>query len=173
MTLDSQDETSDLGVDVEVGSPRWREHAGAETIVRRALSAAAAATRPLLPRASEVAVVLSDDAAVRALNREWRGHDQPTNVLSFPTYPPPRARHAAGLALLGDIVIAYETTLREAEEEKKAFDHHLTHLTVHGFLHLLGYDHESDGDAEAMEGLERAILARLGVPDPYGGGSDI
>ena len=99
-----------------------------------------------------------------ALNRDWRGIDKPTNVLSFPV----RRRKPDGLpALLGDVIVAYETLAREASEENKPFLHHLAHLAVHGFLHLLGYDHETDSEAEAMEGLEREILARLGIADPY------
>jgi probable rRNA maturation factor len=101
---------------------------------------------------------------VQALNRDWRGIDKPTNVLSFPAPEP-----AAGIRPrpLGDIAIAYETTRREAESESKPFAHHLSHLAVHGFLHLIGYDHETDDEAETMENLEREILSQLGVPDPY------
>jgi probable rRNA maturation factor len=111
--------------------------------------------------------VLTDDSAIRALNRDWRGVDRPTNVLSFPARPGPSA---AGPALLGDIVIAFETTMQEARSESKPFEHHLAHLAVHGFLHLLGQDHDNDSDAETMEGIERVILARLGIPDPYAAG---
>jgi probable rRNA maturation factor len=115
--------------------------------------------------AAEVAILLTDDQAIRALNRQWRGRDEPTNVLSFPHHP--SGRHADGPNILGDIVVAYETTAREAASEGKPLLHHLTHLTVHGFLHLLGYDHESHAEAEAMENLERKILAQLGILDPY------
>ena len=114
---------------------------------------------------SELAIVLTDDAAVRKLNRRWRGSDKATNVLSFPAHglvPP-----GSGPRPLGDVVIAYETMAREAQEQGLPLTHHLTHLAVHGFLHLLGYDHESDTEAETMEQLERDILARLDVPDPY------
>ena len=102
---------------------------------------------------------------MRMLNRRWRGKNRPTNVLSFPSgeSKPQRGkpRH------LADIVIAYETTAREAIGESKPFAHHLAHLTVHGFLHLLGYDHDKNDDAEKMERIERTILKRIGVPDPY------
>lgn len=140
-------------IEVSITSPRWETIDG-EAIVRRAVIAAAT------PETSdrELSVVLTDDAAIRALNAQWRGRDEPTNVLSFPS---------PGGGILGDIVIAYETTAREAEAEHKPLADHLLHLTVHGFLHLLGYDHESDADADVMEQLEREILARLGVPDPY------
>jgi probable rRNA maturation factor len=113
----------------------------------------------------ELAILLTDDSAIRALNRDWRGKDEPTNVLSFPA----QEACADGRAprMLGDIVIAYETAAREAEVEGKPLVHHLAHLAVHGFLHLVGYDHEASEEADAMERLEVAILARLGVPDPY------
>jgi probable rRNA maturation factor len=99
---------------------------------------------------------------MRALNRIWRGVDKATNVLSFPT-----KRAAEGPPLLGDIVLAYDTIAREARRQRKPFAHHVAHLAVHGFLHLLGYDHEQHADAEAMEQAERDILRRLAIPDPY------
>ncbi len=146
-------------IDILVHSPLWQ--AEAEAVVRSAVIAAAAA---LATKNIELAVVLADDEAVRALNRDWRGIDAPTNVLSFPVKQPP----AAGtLALLGDIVIAHETVASEAAAQGIPFLHHLAHLAVHGFLHLMDYDHENDRDARAMERLEQAILARLDVPDPY------
>lgn len=111
----------------------------------------------------ELAVMLADDGELRALNRRWRAKDEPTNVLSFPAGAPgggpPRP--------LGDIVIAFETAAREARAARLPLSHHVTHLAVHGFLHLVGYDHQSEPDAEAMEGLEIAVLARLGIADPY------
>ena len=127
--------------------------------MRKSISAAAKATST--PRAG-LAIVLTDDSAIRALNREWRGLDAPTNVLSFPA-----KTSCAGAHLLGDIVIAYQTVAREARAEEKPFAHHLAHLAVHGYLHLLGYDHDSHRKAQRMERLEIAILAKLGVPDPY------
>ena len=148
-------------VDILVQSPLWERQPRAASTVRRAVAAAAAATAP---GPGEVSVVLTDDAGIRALNREWRKIDKPTNVLSFP------GGGAAGAdlpRLFGDIVIAFETIERESSAESKPFLHRLAHLAVHGFLHLIGYDHENDADAESMEGLERRILARLKVPDPY------
>jgi probable rRNA maturation factor len=106
--------------------------------------------------------VLTNDSAIRKLNRTWRGKNEPTNVLSFPS-----DLQAGPYRLLGDVVIAYETLAREARAERKPFDHHLAHLAVHGFLHLCGYDHETDRQAAAMERLETAILARMGIPNPY------
>jgi probable rRNA maturation factor len=148
-------------IDIIVESPKWAAQRSAKAVLRQAIAAAAAA----VPRPTgELSVVLTDDAAIRTLNRTWRGKDQPTNVLSFPA---PDSRIRGAPRQLGDIVIAYETTTREALAEHKPFRHHLAHLAVHGFLHLAGYDHEADKDAEAMERLEVAILARLKVPNPY------
>lgn len=145
-------------IDVLVQSTRWKKQPAAGKNVRAAIEAAAAA----LPKTSgEVSVVLTDDAGIRALNKQWRNIDKPTNVLSFPA-----AKDAAS-PMLGDIVVAYETLARECKAEGKDFHHHLAHLAVHGFLHLMGYDHETESEAESMERLESAILARLGVPDPY------
>jgi probable rRNA maturation factor len=152
--------------DILVGSDCWQQQADCETIIQRAIDAAAAAVE-ISTTDAEVAVMLTDDAGIRALNRDWRGFDKPTNVLSFPAPSPPGRIEANAPRMLGDIAIAYETVQREAEAEHKPFAHHLSHLAVHGFLHLIGYDHETDADAEAMEDLERTILARLDIPDPY------
>jgi len=152
-------------IDVMVQSPRWKKQPRASAIVRKAIQAAAKATSTRYP---ELAIVLTDDSAIRALNHDWRGFDKPTNVLSFPALQPEGAGGEDDAPrMLGDIAIAYETTRREADEEQKPFDHHLSHLAVHGFLHLIGYDHENDDDAEDMEALEREILSSLGIPDPY------
>ncbi|MGH6859285.1 MAG: rRNA maturation RNase YbeY [Phyllobacterium sp.] len=114
---------------------------------------------------TELSLVFTDDAAIKDLNNDWRDKDKPTNVLSFPAFPLKPGQMPG--AMLGDIVIARETVEREAVDEDKPFDHHLTHLIVHGFLHLLGYDHLTEAQAEEMEGLERKILQRLAIPDPY------
>jgi probable rRNA maturation factor len=148
-----------LAVDIEVASPLWDSEPRADDCVREALVAACAR----VPAGGEVSVLLTDDAAVRALNRQWRGIDKPTNVLSFPGAAQPTGSPVP----LGDIAIAYETLAREANDEGKPLLHHLAHLAVHGYLHLMGYDHQTDGEAEAMEALERAILAGLQIPDPY------
>ena len=153
-------------IEVMVQSPRWKKQPRAATIVRNAVQAAAKATSTR----AELAIVLTDDSAIRALNRDWRGFDKPTNVLSFPA-----AKQRAGSrgdghspgSSLGDVIIAFQTVAREATGEDKPFKHHLSHLAVHGFLHLLGYDHETDRDARKMERLEVEILAGLGMPDPY------
>src|SRR5271167_2317598 len=132
-----------LAIDVRVDSELWKEPAKAKSTIRRAATKAAEAAS--IPSA-EIAIVLTDDSAIRILNCRWRGVDGATNVLSFPTRDmggrPPH---------LGDIVLAYETIAREAQAERKPFLHHVAHLTVHGFLHLIGYDHERDDDAEKME----------------------
>jgi probable rRNA maturation factor len=145
----------------------WQTEPDAEAVIQRAIAAAAQMTDAGDGEA-ELAVMLTDDAGIRTLNLNWRGIDKPTNVLSFPALPPTGAGGPDNAPrMLGDIAIAYETTRREADDEQKPFDHHLSHLAVHGFLHLMGYDHEKDDDAEAMETLEQEILAQLGIPDPY------
>jgi probable rRNA maturation factor len=136
-------------------------------IVRRALKSAC----PGLDGAT-ISVLLTGDAQQRILNREWRGKDTSTNVLSFPALeitagetPEPEFE---GVPLeLGDLALAYETCAREAREQGKPLEHHLDHLVIHGVLHLLGYDHVDDRDAAVMEPLEVSILAGLGIPDPY------
>jgi probable rRNA maturation factor len=175
-------------IDFKVDSPLWKAQRGVKAVLQRAICEAAAMAAT---SGGELAIVLTDDSAIRALNRDWRGKDQPTNVLSFPANSPspslPRKRgrvrvgatsRLAGersdrvdtrgrVRLLGDIVIAYETMAREALAEHRPFTHHLAHLAVHGFLHLVGHDHAADADADAMEALEVAVLARLDVPNPY------
>jgi probable rRNA maturation factor len=145
----------------------WHAEPDADAVIARAIEAAASMVDADTGD-SELAVMLTDDSGIRTLNLNWRSIDTPTNVLSFPALQPPGGHESDNAPrMLGDIAIAYETTRREADEEQKPFNHHLSHLAVHGFLHLIGYDHEKDGEAEVMEGLERDILASLGIPDPY------
>ncbi len=151
-----------LRVDIVVASPLWTAQRSLKALLRRAIGEAASMASTIQ---GELAIVLTDDSAIRALNRDWRSKDATTNVLSFPAKEPRDARGTP--RLLGDIVVAYETTEREARAEHKPFAHHLAHLAVHGFLHLAGYDHAADDEAAAMERLETAILARLDVPNPY------
>jgi probable rRNA maturation factor len=153
--------------EVLVVADGWRTEPDAEAVIQRAIAAAAELADAAIGEA-ELAVMLTDDAGIRTLNNNWRGIDKPTNVLSFPALQPvgPGGPDDAP-RMLGDIAIAYDTTRREADDEQKPFDHHLSHLAVHGFLHLIGHDHEKDDDAEVMETLEREILAQLGIPDPY------
>ena len=147
-------------IDIQVASPLWQAQPLAEPTVRAAIAAAAA----LSTADGEVSILLTDDKAIRALNRDWRGIDKATNVLSFPA---PAATPGATPKMLGDIVMAYETLAQECDRQDRVFLHHLAHLTVHGFLHLIGYDHQTDAQADAMEGLESKIMTRLNMPDPY------
>jgi probable rRNA maturation factor len=117
----------------------------------------------------ELAINLADDAVQQQLNRLWRGVDRPTNVLAFPAWEPGVPIPPGAPLLLGDVVVAFETVAREADEQSKPLADHLSHLIVHGVLHLLGYDHATQAEAITMESLETSILAGLGVPDPYRG----
>ena len=155
-----------LQTDVLVTATCWQAEPAAESVIQRAIETAAEIADADTGDA-ELAVMLTDDEGIRTLNSNWRGIDKPTNVLSFPALQPTGDTPDGMPRMLGDIAIAYETTRREADEESKPFEHHLSHLAVHGFLHLIGYDHKDDRDAEAMETLEREILARLAIPDPY------
>src|ERR1700722_5035891 len=150
-----------LTLDISVASPLWRGLPRARPIARETIAAAAAESGD--PSAGDVSLCLADDAALRALNLSWRGIDKPTNVLSFPSAPGRPGEAPA----LGDIALAYETLAREAEDLGVSLADHYRHLLVHGFLHLIGYDHETDAEAERMEALETRILAQLGVSDPY------
>ena len=150
-----------LHIEISRNSDGWPEalDARAEQAVRAAL----AQSKARITGPAELSVVLTDDAEQRVLNRDWRGIDKSTNVLSFPQIEP----FGPVSGLLGDIILARETLEREAAEQGVSFEDHFTHLVVHGFLHLLGYDHMDDDEALAMEGLETQILASLGVADPY------
>jgi probable rRNA maturation factor len=130
--------------------------------IERAARAGFDAAPPRRSGAYHVTLALTDDAEMRALNRTWRGKNSATNVLSFP------AEHELGApGFLGDVVLAYETTLKEAREQHIPHADHVSHLVVHGVLHLLGFDHADDADAERMEDLERRALAFLDIADPY------
>jgi len=134
-----------------------------------ALSTGAALCEDLPLDRAELSLALADDAMVQELNRQYRNQDKPTNVLSFAALDDedaPEAQDGAPL-LLGDVIIAYETTAAEAEAEGKSLSDHLSHLVVHGVLHLLGFDHMEEDEAEEMEGLESSILGMLGIADPY------
>ena len=156
----------------------WSAFPARGEAIRAAGAAVAAHPRGTEARGAEACIVLADDALVRSLNRSYRGKDAPTNVLSFPFQEPPGAPStqggtspAAGAGTgprhLGDVVLAAETVGGEAAAQELAPAHHLQHLVVHGLLHLLGFDHETDAEAEVMEGLEVEILASLGIADPY------
>jgi probable rRNA maturation factor len=151
-----------LRMEAAVESGGWGEAEPLQALAEKAF--AAAAEEAGLEGVFDVSLLFCDDAAIRILNRDWRGKDKATNVLSFPG---PDAVQPDGSEHLGDVALAHETVMREAAEEGKPFNHHVTHLLVHGFLHLAGYDHEDEAEAEDMERLERVILARLAIPDPY------
>lgn len=153
-----------INIDVTVEAGDWAIEDALSAMASQCVDAAVARLG-LGDPTSELSVLFTDNKAMQALNAEWRGKDKPTNVLSFPAFDlspgdPPGP-------MLGDIVIAHETVRDEAALEGKPLDDHLRHLIVHGFLHVLGYDHENDAEAEEMEAAERAILADIGVPDPY------
>jgi probable rRNA maturation factor len=149
-------------IDVEVEDAAWSAALpDAEALVRAAAEAALAKARASQGGVGGgVTVLLTDDESVRDLNARFRDKDQPTNVLSFPAAENPER-------FLGDVALALGVCAREAAEQGKPLAHHLQHLVAHGVLHLLGYDHISDEEADTMEGLERVVLAGLGVPDPY------
>lgn len=154
----------DLSVDLRVADPRWQEklhdiEALVSSVLRHASGQASAG--------GEVSILLTSDAEMQELNRRWRGLDKPTDVLSFPSGVAPIPGEPTHV---GDIALAYETARSDAAEIGRPFDAHVSHLLVHGFLHLLGYDHLRDEDAAVMESLEAKILAGLGWPDPYASG---
>jgi probable rRNA maturation factor len=145
-------------IDIEIEDAAWA--AALPHAEELALAAAQASLASEGADAEGITLLLTDDETVRDLNKRFRQQDKPTNVLSFPAPHNPER-------FLGDIALAYGVCVREAGEQGKPLAHHLQHLVAHGVLHLLGYDHENDSEAEAMETLERAVLAGLGVPDPY------
>ncbi|PHR93661.1 MAG: rRNA maturation RNase YbeY [Robiginitomaculum sp.] len=146
-------------IDIVIEDKNWPAREILQSLAARAIDAA---LQHIEGRSfAELSLAFLDDARVQALNREYRGQDKPTNVLSFP------AGDHGGDVLLGDIVLGYETVAREAETRKIALTDHISHLLIHGFYHLQGYDHETDVEAEAMEALERLALCDLGIDDPY------
>lgn len=144
-----------MNITVLTHDPRWR---GRVPVLRRAAQAALKAEKAR----GDVTIVLGNDAEVRELNRDYRAKDKPTNVLSFPD-----GETHGGFTSLGDIILAFETIEREAEQQGKKLTHHAQHLVVHGVLHLLGYDHENDKDADRMESREVQILSGLSIANPY------
>ncbi|MFC5385087.1 rRNA maturation RNase YbeY [Aquamicrobium segne] len=151
-------------IDLLVEAGDWPPEEKLLLLVKQAVGAVLAQLQPGWRGRSELSVVFCDDTHIRELNAGWRGKDKPTNVLSFPAF---EGQAGVQPPMLGDIVLAFETIACEAEQENKPFQNHLSHLLVHGFLHLLGYDHETDEEAKEMEDVERKVLARLAIPDPY------
>ena len=148
-----------MDITLHTEDARWK---GLRPTVRRAAEAALRAALPKPPHAVALTLLLTSDAAVQALNRDYRGKDKPTNVLSFPD-----GSEQDGTRYLGDIALAYETLAAEAAAQGKPLKAHLSHLTIHGVLHLLGYDHDVPRAARAMESLEVAILGSMGIANPY------
>ncbi|MFY9656253.1 MAG: rRNA maturation RNase YbeY [Methylocystis sp.] len=153
---------SDPAIEIIIDALAWETIEDLECLGSRAVEACCNASGAGLAKGSEVAITFCDDDTIRALNAQWRKRDAATNVLSFPM--PGRLEEKL---LLGDIVIAHETVAREAAEQGKTFEDHTTHMIIHGFLHLIGYDHETPEEAGVMESLERRIAATLGLSDPY------
>jgi probable rRNA maturation factor len=157
-----------LALDIRAPSSLWRRLPRARTLAREIISACVAESGLEAYDGVEVSLLLTSDAELKALNARWRGQDKPTNVLSFPAAPADRLGEAG---TLGDIALAFETLADEAEAAGVPLADHYRHLVTHGFLHLIGYDHQTDEEAERMEALEQRILARLGVADPYAEGA--
>lgn len=151
-------------IDIAIASPLWAQPARLRRLVATCIRETCALAQPKIRSGSEVSLLFCDDDQMRTLNRTWRNIDAATNVLSFPAAEFSRA---AAKPCLGDIIVAHETVARESEAEAKPFNEHLCHLIVHGFLHLIGYDHVETEQAEVMEAMERAVLARLAIGDPY------
>lgn len=157
----------DLRVDVAIEDPEWTALVSdPSALAERALAAAAEELADDLRGAVDVSVVFTSDDAIRRLNRDHRGRDRPTNVLSFPLEAP-NTGESGNPAMIGDIVLAARTVAAEAADQGKTVDRHVCHLLIHGMLHLVGFDHEQDDEAVAMECREVAALRRLGIADPY------
>jgi len=155
-----------VDIDVAVLDDSWLSIEDCEALCRHAAALTAAKAAEAGHDAPvEISIALSSDREIQLLNARYRNQDKPTNVLAFPNGM--MLAEADGHVFLGDVVIAYETLMNEAASEGKNPRHHLAHLVVHGVLHLFGYDHETDAEAEQMEHVERAILRSLNVPDPY------
>ncbi|MGI9400091.1 MAG: rRNA maturation RNase YbeY [Rhizobiaceae bacterium] len=155
-------------IDINVDCDGWPDERILFSLTGNALNAAISTASLKFVQGSELSLLLTDDAGIRQLNKTWRNIDKPTNVLSFPGRDL-EPDDTAG-PMLGDIILAAETVKREAELENKPLKHHFSHLIIHGFFHLFGYDHENDEEAAVMETLESRALAKLGIGDPYADG---
>ncbi len=158
---------SSLTLDIAVESPAWSaQDTDWDTCLRR-VAQTTLIHAGFGEKTVELSLVLADDSFIQNLNKTYRGKDAPTNVLSFPQFEPHELQGLTGEIPLGDIILAYGTLQKEATEQGKSFEHHAVHLTVHGLLHLLGHDHETETEAEMMEQLEIQILRTLGIKNPY------
>lgn len=160
---------SPFHLDVVVIDETWEDVPGLEALVQRVAAAVSAEPRARIPRGAEAVLALDSDGGVKDLNRQFRDVDKPTNVLSFPAGP---AHSGLAPTHLGDIVLARQTVMAEAADLGIPVADHIAHLVTHGLLHLVGFDHQSEPDADVMESLERVILATLGIADPYADRSD-
>ncbi len=151
-----------LAIEIAVECAEWGRLDHLDALVAESLQTVLDETGERLREGAEVSFLFGDDARIRELNRQFRGKDQPTNVLSFPGPEP-----LESALFLGDIALAFETIAREAQEQGKSLQDHSRHMIVHGFLHLLGYDHEDDAEADEMEAVEIRVLRALGVENPY------
>jgi probable rRNA maturation factor len=147
-------------IEVEIDDPAWTGALPDAAAVARMAAEATLAAAGASPDRRDLVVLLTDDETMRALNTRFLGQDHATNVLSFPA-PPTAGAH------LGDVALAFAVCAAEANGQGKPLGRHLQHLVAHGVLHLVGYDHQTEAEAEVMEALERRILAGLGAPDPY------
>ena len=155
---------SAISIEILVESGDWPAKSKLSLLATRTIKAAVAAIEPPLAKDAELSLVFTDDAHARALNHRYRAIDKATNVLSFPGVPAVAGRFGP---LLGDILLAEETIRREAEAAGLTVEHHLSHLILHGFLHILGYDHQNEAEALDMERRETAVLGGLGIADPH------
>jgi probable rRNA maturation factor len=151
-----------LAIDIAVESPEWDRLPNLDALVGECVQTVLARTGDEFGEGAELSLLFCDDARIRELNREFRGKDKATNVLSFPG-----PEEAGGARLLGDIALAFETIDAEAREQDKSLEQHCRHMIVHGLLHLLGFDHEDPAEAEAMEATEIEVLELMGVANPY------
>ena len=161
----SPNDPQPVEIDILVEAGDWPSESELSRLADEAVRAVVAELGLSGASASELSIVFTDDASIQKLNEEWRGKDSPTNVLSFPAFQ--IATGAPLPPMLGDIVLAWETVAGEAALEGRPLAHHISHLIIHGFLHLVGHDHEIEAEAESMEAIERRALARLAIPDPY------
>lgn len=160
---DAPPQTEGLSIDLRIADPRWEALGDVDALSAHVLGLASARMR----QGGEIAILLTDDAEMQALNKQWRGKDKPTDVLSFPSDAPEIPGQPQ---YLGDIAMGFDTTLKDAEAMGRPLEAHASHLMIHGFLHLMGYDHIEPEDAKVMEPIETEILAGLGWPDPYATG---